>query len=181
MNLETSVIKIIEGSGIIDKSRQLPFKKPTETCRKEETCRPIFWANNYKSYIDKTKMWDEFPNGRWGASRSAAFAAEEGGFQSYSRKIKKLDADHEKSRKLYGQAMTCYNNVAKVFVDFITGKIKKMPFSNDPMTAEAAFIEETLIACCKNKLLTINSQPRVNGVRSNDKIFGWGPDKGFIY
>lgn len=56
-----------------------------------------------------------------------------------------------------------------------------MPFSNDPLTAEANFIQETLIACCKNKLLTINSQPKVNGVRSNDKIFGWGPDKGFIY
>jgi methylenetetrahydrofolate reductase (NADPH) len=29
MNLETSVIKIIEGAGIIDKVRQLPFKVPT--------------------------------------------------------------------------------------------------------------------------------------------------------
>jgi len=65
MNLETSVIKIIEGSGIIDKSKQLPFKVPTASSRKEECVRPIFWSNNYKSYIDKTKQWDEFPNGRW--------------------------------------------------------------------------------------------------------------------
>jgi hypothetical protein len=29
--------------------------------------------------------------------------------------------------------------------------------------------------------LTINSQPAVNGARSDDKIFGWGPSNGFVY
>lgn len=29
--------------------------------------------------------------------------------------------------------------------------------------------------------LTINSQPAVNGVQSNDKVFGWGPSNGFVY
>lgn len=29
--------------------------------------------------------------------------------------------------------------------------------------------------------LTINSQPAVNGVPSNDKAFGWGPSNGFVY
>ena len=29
--------------------------------------------------------------------------------------------------------------------------------------------------------LTINSQPAVNGVPSNDKVFGWGPSNGFVY
>lgn len=33
----------------------------------------------------------------------------------------------------------------------------------------------------KNKLFTVNSQPRVNGASSTDPIFGWGPAKGFIY
>ena len=34
-----------------------------------------------------------------------------------------------------------------------------------------------------NKLgfLTINSQPAVNGARSDDKTFGWGPANGYIY
>lgn len=29
--------------------------------------------------------------------------------------------------------------------------------------------------------LTINSQPAVDGARSNDKIFGWGPRNGYVY
>jgi len=29
--------------------------------------------------------------------------------------------------------------------------------------------------------LTINSQPAVNGVPSDDSIFGWGPSNGFVY
>lgn len=32
-----------------------------------------------------------------------------------------------------------------------------------------------------NMLLTINSQPMVNGVKSTDSVFGWGPDNGYIY
>ena len=30
-------------------------------------------------------------------------------------------------------------------------------------------------------LLTINSQPVANGVKSTDPVFGWGPSNGYIY
>lgn len=33
----------------------------------------------------------------------------------------------------------------------------------------------------QNFLFTINSQPKVNGVPSKDKIYGWGPDNGYVY
>jgi methylenetetrahydrofolate reductase (NADPH) len=39
--------------------------------------RPIFWAIKPKSYIARTRDWDEFPNGRWGVSRSPAFGIPE--------------------------------------------------------------------------------------------------------
>lgn len=71
MNLERSVIDIIKGLGILDKQRNLPFKKMSS--RLKEDVRPIFWAIKPKSYIARTKEWDEYPNGRWGVSRSAAF------------------------------------------------------------------------------------------------------------
>ena len=33
-----------------------------------------------------------------------------------------------------------------------------------------------------NKLIiTINSQPQINGIRSNDPIHGWGPKDGYVY
>lgn len=29
--------------------------------------------------------------------------------------------------------------------------------------------------------MTINSQPKLNGIPSTDKIFGWGPKNGLVY
>lgn len=48
------------------------YYKKTITREKEEV-RPIFWSNRPQSYIHRTSSWDEFPNGRWGDSRSPAF------------------------------------------------------------------------------------------------------------
>lgn len=33
----------------------------------------------------------------------------------------------------------------------------------------------------ENKLLTLNSQPCVNGAKSTDEKYGWGPEKGYVY
>jgi methylenetetrahydrofolate reductase (NADPH) len=100
MNLEASVLKIIDLNGTLDKSRALPFTKPTFEGRAEEEVRPIFWANKPKSYINKTSTWDNFPNGRWGSSFSPAFKAEEEGFVSFSQKPQQLDK--QEKRKLWG-------------------------------------------------------------------------------
>ena len=91
MNLEKSVLEIVKGSGILDQQRQLPFIRPTCESRQEETVRPIFWNNNAKSYISKTQKWDNFPNGRWGISRSPAFLIDEKDVLSVS---KKKSVDH---------------------------------------------------------------------------------------
>ena len=32
-----------------------------------------------------------------------------------------------------------------------------------------------------NRLFTINSQPKINGVSSADPKFGWGPKNGYVY
>lgn len=78
MNLERSVIEVIKGLGILDAQRDLPFKKSTSSQKRlKEEVRPIFWAIKPKSYIARTSEWDEFPNGRWGVSRSAAFGEQD--------------------------------------------------------------------------------------------------------
>ena len=43
--------------------------------RENERVRPIFWSNRRKSYVTRTETWDEFPNGRWGDSRSPGTCA----------------------------------------------------------------------------------------------------------
>lgn len=72
-------------------------------------------------------------------------------------------------------------DVSKVFVDYLTGKIKKFPFSEASLSAETDEINEHLVKLNENKLFTINSQPRVNGAKSTDPKFGWGPEKGYVY
>ena len=42
-------------------------------------------------------------------------------------------------------------------------------------------INAPIITMNKAKLLTINSQPRVNGAKSTDPSYGWGPEKGYVY
>jgi methylenetetrahydrofolate reductase (NADPH) len=68
-----------------------------------------------------------------------------------------------------------------VFVDFLSGKIKKFPFSEGSLSSETSDINTQLVKLNENKLFTINSQPRVNGAKSNDAKFGWGPEKGYVY
>ena len=73
MNLESSILKILEGNGTLDTQRTLPFRQMTHPGREEEQVRPIFWAIKPKSYVAQTHSWDDFPNGRWGSISSPAF------------------------------------------------------------------------------------------------------------
>ena len=97
MNLETAVLQTIEGLGIRKTRKEHPFPQGGNQREKEEV-RPIFWANKPSSYIEKTKTWDEFPNGRWGDSRSPAFITKDkdDGFVSYSKKFKTTNVIEKK-------------------------------------------------------------------------------------
>lgn len=178
MNLETSVLKILKGNGTLDKKRHLPFRKMTSSERMEEQVRPIFWAIKPKSYVSQTQAWDDFPNGRWGDSRSPAFSLQQDeGFISFSRK----QADPEARKNLWGQEVLTVAQIATVFTQYAQRTLKKFPFSEGPISAESELIKDALVTLNQNKLLTINSQPKVNGAPSNDPLVGWGPAKGYIY
>ncbi len=59
----------------------------TSSDRMQEQVRPIFWAIKPKSYVAQTATWDDFPNGRWNNSNSAAFSlTKDDGFISFSKK-----------------------------------------------------------------------------------------------
>ena len=178
MNLETSVIKTIQGLGILNKRKVLPFQLSTSADRQTEDVRPIFWANKPQSYLERTKNWDEFPNGRWGVSRSPAFDTDEG-FVSYSKKF--YDANVKEKTKCWGSKCTSYDDVIAVFVAYLQGKIKKFPFSEGSLAPETIDINDILLKLNRNKFFTINSQPKVNGVKSSDEKLGWGPNNGYVY
>lgn len=186
MNLETAVVKIIKGLGILNQKKALPFYKGHSANRKSEDVRPIFWSNRPSSYFNRTLQWDEYPNGRWGNSKSPAFGggfdnAEEicPGFVSYSKKFTKYNIPEK--LKQWGKTCTSYTMLGEVFTNYINGKIKKFPFSEGSLAPETNDLTDILTLMNNNKMLTLTSQPQLNGVKSNDEKYGWGPDKGYIY
>ncbi|TVY36119.1 Methylenetetrahydrofolate reductase [Lachnellula subtilissima] len=151
----------------------LPWRQSLGLGRREEDVRPIFWKNRNKSYVARTQEWDEFPNGRWGDSRSPAF----GELDAYGIGLK---GTNEQNRKLWGEP-TSIKDVAEIFVRYLENGVDSLPWSEAPITSEADSIKADLIGLNKRGFLTVNSQPAVDGVKSSDPVYGWGPANGYVY
>merc|ERR1711972_145133 len=65
---------------------------------------------------------------------------------------------------------------------YINGEIKQLPWTDsDKLQGESTELVNQLIEMNNKGFLTINSQPRVNGLPSTDAKVGWGPESGFVY
>lgn len=165
-------------------SRPLPWKASANKKRLCEDVRPIFWASRPKSYMYRTSDWDEFPNGRWGNSSSPSFGDLTDHHLFYLRsRTKKEDL-----LKMWGQELTCMEDVFEVFKCYISGennkagvKVKSLPWNEDTIAAETSLIQENLVFLNSKGILTVNSQPHVNGAPSTDSTHGWGGSGGYIY
>jgi len=177
MNLERAVTRILDELGVIPErvDRPLPWRSSANVRRTREDVRPIFWANRPKSYLARTMEWDEFPNGRWGDARSPAF----GGLTDYH--LTQLHLVREDRLDLWGPNPRSLADVCDVFVRFCEGKISAMPWFDSPLAKESVAIRDQLIELNRNGLLTVNSQPRVNGAPSEDPSVGWGGAGGRVY
>ena len=61
----------------------------------------------------------------------------------------------------------------------IAGQVDMLPWNEmENLHPETSSIKDQLIALNTHGYLTINSQPRVNGVRSEDPHVGWGGPNG---
>jgi methylenetetrahydrofolate reductase (NADPH) len=151
----------------------LPWRQSLGLGRREEDVRPIFWKNRNKSYVARTQDWDEFPNGRWGDSRSPAF----GELDAYGIGLK---GSNEQNQKLWGEPKSI-QDIANTFVKYLEGGVNSLPWSEAPISNEVDSIKEDLVKLNKRGLLTINSQPAIDGVKSSDPVHGWGPNNGYVY
>ncbi|KAH7328017.1 methylenetetrahydrofolate reductase [Stachybotrys elegans] len=151
----------------------LPWKQSKGLGRRDEDVRPIFWRNRNKSYVLRTQEWDEFPNGRWGDSRSPAF----GELDAYGIG---LTGTNEANRKKWGEPQSLID-ISNMFVKYIEQKLPSLPWSESPLTSESDAIKDDLISLNKRGFLTINSQPAVDGVKSSHPVHGWGPANGYVY
>ena len=69
MNLSRGTEMLLEEMQFVptaDRVKPLPWRVSLTQKRRTETTRPIFWSNRQRSYLVRTRDWDEFPNGRWG-------------------------------------------------------------------------------------------------------------------
>lgn len=175
LNLEASVRNILEKlrfDPTMEKLRPLPWKQSLGR-RENENVRPIFWQNRCKSYVNRTETWDEFPNGRWGSSQSPAF----GELDGYGVSIK---LTQEQVLSSWGTPESVHD-LAEVFINFLQGNIKSLPWCDEPLALESGAIVDCLAAVNRRGCLTVNSQPAVNAKPSGSRPYGWGPSNGYVY
>lgn len=153
--------------------KPLPWRQSLAFNRRDETVRPIFWRNRNTSYVARTADWDEFPNGRWGDSRSPAF----GELDAYGVGLK---GTNEANIKLWGSPRTL-REITGLFLRYLQGDLDRLPWSEGSISAEADSIKSDLISLNQRGLLTINSQPAIDGAPSSHPVFGWGPAGGWVY
>lgn len=153
--------------------KPLPWRQSLGLNRRDENVRPIFWRNRNRSYVARTQDWDEFPNGRWGDAKSPAY----GELDTYGIGLK---GTNEANIKLWGHPASLAD-VSDLFVSYMEGKLGSLPWSEAPITSEADAIRDSLVDLNRRGIFTINSQPAVDGAKSTDPVYGWGPRNGYVY
>ena len=188
LNREVATTAILKQLGLwMDEPRRsLPWRQAANAKRSNESVRPIFWSSRPKAYIYRTRHWDEFPNGRWGKSDSPAF----GELKDYYLFYLKSKSPRDDLLRMWGQELRCEQDVWDVFYCYLSGqankdgiKVTKIAWNDeDTLSSETTtYLKEKLSELNKKGVLTINSQPNVNGAASEDAIVGWGPTGGYVY
>jgi methylenetetrahydrofolate reductase (NADPH) len=187
LNREVATVQILRNLGLWAEHprRSLPWKTSANHLRCREDVRPIFWSSRPQSYIYRTSDWDEFPNGRWGHSASAAFG-EIGGYYLFSQLKSKVPK--AELLQMWGEQLTSEQDVWDVFACYIAGepnknnvKVERIPWNDDVLSAETTLLTKQLVEINRRGFLTINSQPPVNAAPSTDPLVGWGNPGGYIF
>ncbi|KAJ1978751.1 methylenetetrahydrofolate reductase 1 [Dimargaris verticillata] len=147
--------------------------------------------------------WDDFPNGRWGDSRSPAY----GGYDAYGSGV--LYTNPHDARRQWGQP-TQESDITRMFARYLRSSLfapgssssttvtaasnrsspvdvqpspPRLPWSlYDTISPETQWIQRGLLHLIEDRSLwTIASQPPVDGEPSTNAQVGWGPPNGWVY
>merc|ERR1719335_14854 len=170
LNLEKSATAICEKLGLVDETvkmmKEYPFNRSTGT-RGVESTRPIFWAQRTKSYVERTKGWNEFPDGRFGKREETTF-----------KEPSLAPIAEDQAKKLSNEwSFSDEAGLSALFAEFLApgSNVTQLPWCAEKPGLEMVGIRNQLMEMCKAGMLTINSQARVNGALSTDLVYGWGP------
>jgi methylenetetrahydrofolate reductase (NADPH) len=117
--------------------------------------------------------WDDYPNGRWGDARSPAF----GEIDGYGPT---LHVSTPQALKLWGHPVE-REDISSLFRRHVEGNLDALPWSEQGLSDETSTIAKQLLALIAKGWWTVASQPAVNGVKSSDPVFGWGPKNGYVF
>ncbi|KAI5786478.1 methylenetetrahydrofolate reductase-domain-containing protein [Peziza echinospora] len=130
--------------------------------------------------LGRAATWDDFPNGRFGDSRSPAFGDLDATINGYGGTTP-LPLPATLARKHWSPPPTSPAHITALFLKHLSGDIPALPWSPDPLSPESAVITNELRRMTERGWWTIASQPAVDAVPSNHHIFGWGPTGGFVF
>jgi methylenetetrahydrofolate reductase (NADPH) len=68
-----------------------------------------------------------------------------------------------------------------LFLRHLHSEISDTPFSDGPLNEESQVILPQLEKLTERGWWTVGSQPAVDGAKSTDLVFGWGPRGGYVY
>lgn len=123
--------------------------------------------------LGREATWDDYPNGRWGDARSPAFGEIDGYGVS-------LHVSIPQAIKLWSYPTTI-EDISEIFKKYILGELEAIPWSEEGLLPETKTIATQLLSLNSKGWWSVASQPAVNGLRSSDPIFGWGPKNGFVF
>ncbi|KAK7749515.1 methylenetetrahydrofolate reductase 1 [Cytospora paraplurivora] len=123
--------------------------------------------------LGREATWDDFPNGRWGDSRSPAYGEIDGYGVSLHMSV-------TQARSLWG-APKSVEDISTLFIRHLQGELRAIPWSEAEFNDETDTIKDQLVALNSKGWWTVASQPAVNGLQSTDPTFGWGPANGFVF
>ncbi|KAM7280071.1 hypothetical protein ACFE04_007205 [Oxalis oulophora] len=179
LNMEKSALAILLNLGLIEEQkiyRSLPWRRPTNVFRVKEDVRPIFWANRPKSYITRTTGWDQYPHGRWSDSVNPSYGA------LTEHQFMRPRARDKKLKEEWVVPLNGIQDIQEKFRTYYRGELKSSPWSElDGLQPGTQIISEQLGSINLKGFLTINSQPAVNGEKSDSQTVGWGGPGGFVY
>ncbi|KAK0615907.1 putative methylenetetrahydrofolate reductase [Bombardia bombarda] len=123
--------------------------------------------------LGREATWDDFPNGRWGDARSPAYGQIDGYGVS-------LHVTVAQALQLWGSP-EAGADINDIFIRHLRGQLAAIPWSEESFNPETDMIREQLVGLNSKGWWTLASQPAVNGLRSSDATFGWGPANGFVF
>jgi len=185
LNREVASTQIAKNVGLwSDVKKPLPFRMSADPARTSEDVRPIFWTQRPKSYIHRTRHWDEFPNGRWGREDSPAF----GELKDYYLFYLASQSPKAELLSMWGETLESEQDVWDVFDSYIAKtpnkngiNVTRTAWCDGEFSQETGLIAAQLSKINKLGVLTINSQPSANCVASDDPILGWGQPGGYVF